>query len=140
MKTWAPVWALSVLLLAGCGDSDSTTSPNDPEVVDTTPPAVPVNLQILNVDGAIELDWDDNSEADLAGYALERTLDDGTTWTAVQSGPIVDSEFVDSYYSRVSYRLAALDVSENQSAYGEDVQYVASTGPGGKDQSNPANP
>jgi hypothetical protein len=140
MKTWAPVWALSVLLLAGCGDSDGTTAPNDPEVVDTTPPAVPVNLQILSVDGSIELDWDDNSEADLAGYALERTLDDGVTWTAVQSGPIVDSEFVDSYYSRVSYRLASLDVSENQSAYGDGVQYVASSGPGGKDPSNPANP
>jgi len=137
-STW--LWTLAcAALLVGCSDNDTTLNDPTPQT-DTTPPAVPANLEIVDVEGEIALDWDDNAEVDLAGYALERSTDEGATWTTVEESPIVDSEFVDTYRSLVSYRIASLDVSENQSAFSDRVGYVAVGVPPGKINSNPATP
>ncbi len=45
---------------------------------DTTPPAAPAGLAALTGDATISLDWDDNSDVDLAGYNIYRSLVSGS--------------------------------------------------------------
>lgn len=123
-----PALAASV---AGCGETTETL------FVDTTPPGAPTNL-VARIDGAsVELTWNANSEADLAGYVLERTTDRGQTWEAIGS-MLLAPEFEDSLHNSASYRVAALDLSDNQSAYSETAHIVRPPDGDGKNPRNPA--
>lgn len=57
MKT-IPILLAITLVFAAC----------DVSVVDTTPPAIPSGLTSISLDNAIQLNWNDNAERDLAGY------------------------------------------------------------------------
>ena len=137
------VGALCVLALAGCGDDSSAPleiiTPIDDPVVDTVPPAVPVNLRTNFTDGQIEVRWNANSEPDLAGYVLQRSLDARETWANVTTDPVTDVNYVDGYYSRADYRVASVDQSANQSAYSGSVMFLAPNH-GPKFPANPATP
>jgi hypothetical protein len=126
--------------LAGCGEDGNTVSP-DP-IVDTVPPAVPVNLAVAGNPGVanISIAWDDNAEADLAGYLLERSVDRGATWTAVTTAPLTASTYQDSYYPRADYRVAAVDLSDNQSAYSAARGWAYIRNPGSKIPAQPVEP
>jgi hypothetical protein len=110
------------LALGGCGDSsDSTLAPGGNQTLDTVAPAVPVNLQVAAnlavVPASIQVRWDENAEPDLAGYVLERSLDRGVTWTPITTTLLPSADFLDVYYSRAEYRVAAVDLSDNESAF-----------------------
>lgn len=126
------------IALGGCSDSsDSAINPNI--TIDTVPPAVPVNLQVTaNLAAApasIQVAWDENAEPDLAGYVLERSLDRGATWTTLSSTPLAIAAYQDVYHARADYRVAAVDLSDNASAFSAPRGWVYIDRSGGKNPS-----
>ncbi len=84
---------------------------------DVTPPAPPTLLVATAGDGAVTLDWADNSEPDLAGYSVFRASAMGGPYVAV-GGLLVASDYADlsvtngaTYY----YVVRAEDDSGNES-------------------------
>ncbi|MDP6528576.1 MAG: hypothetical protein QF819_01825 [Gemmatimonadota bacterium] len=135
---------LSCLLcfaLIGCGGDDNTVSTlppgDDDPPVDLTPPAVPSNLAVSEIDDTLWVNWAPNSEADLAGYELQRSLDHGTTWEAVSSSLLQDASYFDQVHSRVDYRAASEDASGNRSSYSNKAIYFTPSEGGGKIPTNP---
>ncbi|MCA9754077.1 MAG: fibronectin type III domain-containing protein [Gemmatimonadetes bacterium] len=116
---------LVVAFAAGCGSDSSTTLQ-----ADTTPPAAPADVELRALGSHhpdLQIDWADNAESDLAGYVVERSLDEGETWTTITS-VLTESTYTDTYQSRAQYRVTAVDTSENSSAYSTRVAYLATTG------------
>ncbi|MGH2570610.1 MAG: hypothetical protein ACRDGR_05250, partial [bacterium] len=104
--------AVAALVAGGCGQTSET-------VVDTTPPNAPSSLALDPDESSLTISWADNSEADLAGYTLERSMDRGQTWAPVTADVLTESSYVDTLHGRADYRVAAVDLSDNQSAYSE---------------------
>ncbi|MFH2051585.1 MAG: endonuclease [bacterium] len=100
---------------------------------DTTPPAAPTGLVATPGDGSVGLDWVDNGEPDLMGYAVYRATASGGPYaevTALATG----SQFTDSgltggvtYY----YVVTAKDSSGNESPSSPEVQATPTGGGGG---------
>ena len=65
-----------------------------PPPQDTTPPAAPTGLRANVVDASVFLNWDDNSESDLAGYTVEHATTPGGPYTALASHR-TSSQYVD---------------------------------------------
>jgi hypothetical protein len=87
---------------------------------DVFPPATPVDLRALAVEGGVELSWSSNSEPDLAGYHV---LKDGSP---VHEGLLDSANFSDQPLSpgqTVVYQVIAVDRSGNASSPAE-VQAV----------------
>jgi hypothetical protein len=115
----------------GCGDSgDNTLSFLDDPIPDTTPPGAPTNLAVSHSGAALLVSWAENTEPDLAGYVLQRSLDRGSSWSSVADSALTEASFEDNYYTRADYRVAAVDSSANQSAY-TLATYIAPSDPRG---------
>ena len=85
---------------------------------DTTAPASPTGLTATGGEGNVSLDWDDNTEADLAGYSVYRSTTSGGTYTRLTSSLLTSSTYADNdviagttYY----YVISATDTSGNES-------------------------
>jgi len=84
--------------------------------IDTTPPGTPSNGIAIGRDQSVSLAWDDNTEADLAGYILYKSETPlsgfssigQTEFTAFEDG---DVENLRTYY----YRVSAIDRAGNES-------------------------
>ncbi|MFO8007047.1 MAG: sugar-binding protein, partial [Candidatus Brocadiia bacterium] len=90
---------------------------------DTTPPAAPTNLSATAGDGSVSLDWDDNTEGDLASYSVYRSTTSGSGYSSVATG-VSSSAYTDSgvtngttYY----YVVTATDTSGNESGYSSEA-------------------
>ena len=93
--------------------------------VDTFPPAAPSGLRLSPAPNSIELAWDRNREADLAGYRIYR---------ATAGGPLeklTDTSQIPSYSDRnvehgkqYRYAIAALDNAANESAKTPPVEVL----------------
>ena len=105
------------------------------EAPDTTPPAAPSAVSAVEVSSAqIDIDWADNGESDLAGYAVFRGTQAGFTPDAtnqVASG-LTASQFSDTglasgttYY----YRVTASDASGNESDSSTEASATTDTAP-----------
>jgi len=96
-------------------------------------PAPPKNLVAKPGDSWISLDWDDNTEADLAGYNVYRSLSSGSGYIRMNRRSLVtDSEYVDTdvtsgitYY----YVVTAEDIFGYESAYSNEVSASLSIQP-----------
>ena len=74
-------------------------------------PGPPHNVVAVQVGGAVRLFWDPNPERDVAGYRIERRVDQGA-WAAVGPATIETPSFLDSGVAvgqRVGYRVLAFD-------------------------------
>lgn len=100
-------------------DNESAASaPAGATPEDRTPPAAPGGLQAEGNPGVVNLDWDDNSEPDLAGYNLYR---DGE---ALATG-LAESSFSDTAVTdgeTYTYTVTASDHSANESAPSPPVE------------------
>ena len=85
---------------------------------DMTPPAVPTGLTASESSSLVMLDWNDNTEPDLAGYRVYRSVNNGGPYGEISSGVVALSAYNDSsvlngttYY----YVVTAEDLSGNES-------------------------
>ncbi|MHC4618340.1 MAG: CBM96 family carbohydrate-binding protein [Planctomycetota bacterium] len=85
---------------------------------DSTAPAAPANLVAVAGNTKVSLDWDDNTEEDIASYSVYRDTTSGGPYTKIASGVTV-SDYNDTgltndtvYY----YVVTAVDTSNNESA------------------------
>jgi len=84
------------------------------------PPAAPTGLTITVGNRKLDLDWNDNTELDLAGYNVYRSLTSGSGYTKLNTSLLTSSMYSDTglvngttYY----YRVSAVDTSNNESSY-----------------------
>ncbi len=113
----------AVLVLAGCGDDSSAG--NSP--IDTTPPATPTGLRVTPTETSLIVEWDDNSEVDLAGYFLEVSVDYGETWED-RTTLLETSTFEDAYSYRADYRVRSADLTGNESGASTAATYQEGSG------------
>jgi hypothetical protein len=90
---------------------------------DFVAPAAPSGLTALANPASVQLNWNANTESDLAGYTVFRSTNSGGPYDIVARG-LTSTWFIDgsvqpstTYY----YVLAATDTSLNQSAYSSQV-------------------
>ncbi|MEA2709427.1 MAG: large repetitive protein, partial [Phycisphaerales bacterium] len=85
------------------------------------PPAAPTNITTNATTGGIALNWDDNTESDLAGYNIYRATSASGPWTKLNtSGLLASSQFNDTTApsgSQSFYRVAAVDNATQESAF-----------------------
>ncbi|MBI2620019.1 MAG: hypothetical protein HYW57_08055 [Ignavibacteriales bacterium] len=93
-------------------------------VIDTTPPGMPTGIRTISLDNAIQLDWNENSERDLAGYHV--WVSDRYDGRYTRIGSSKYAQFVDygarngvTYY----YGVTAYDYDGNESEMSRDVVY-----------------
>lgn len=105
--------------------NESLSSPFQVEAFDNEAPAKPKNLIIEADSGQLKLKWDANTEQDLKGYLVYRTIDKNSEDTYVKITP---SAILENYFSdklakntknKFVYKIVALDASMNRSPYSE---------------------
>ena len=89
--------------------------------LDKFPPAAPKGLRAVAEDGAVNLVWDQNAEADLGGYLVLRAEAPGDTLLPLTAEPIADATYRDATVKpgvRYVYAVVAVDkvTPRNQSA------------------------
>ncbi len=92
--------------------------------VDTTPPAPPTGLTVINGDNVAELDWNQNTESDLAGYNVYYSDSYNGTYTLL--GSTENNYYVDNGASngvKSYYAVTAYDYDGNESDLSYDLAY-----------------
>jgi fibronectin type 3 domain-containing protein/regulation of enolase protein 1 (concanavalin A-like superfamily) len=88
---------------------------------DTSPPAAPTGLVATGTSSGINLDWNDNTEADLAGYIVYRASTSSGPYTRISGTSLLPgSVFFDSSAPSNAtsfYRVTAVDLAGNESAF-----------------------
>lgn len=93
------------------------------EVRDLVPPKAPQKLESISEPGKITLSWYPNSESDLKGYIIQRSLNDSNNldnnFINLNSEPITETKFTETLAKKVRnkfvYRIVAIDTSYNRS-------------------------
>ena len=87
-------------------------------------PAPPSGLQALRVPGGIDLDWNDNFEADLDGYLVKRSFFPGGPYLDLSPGLVASSEYLDASAQSVFisyYVVTAIDFDGNESPPSSEI-------------------
>lgn len=97
---------------------------------DTFPPAAPKGLSVVAGPGTVNLSWDANGEADLAGYLVMRGEAPGDTLLPLTPTPIAGTNFEDKTTKpgvRYAYTIVAIDKATppNRSAPSQRVEETA---------------
>ena len=105
--------------------SSSCVTPHD-----TFPPAVPKGLTVVAGAGTMNLSWDANTEADLAGYLVLRGEAPGDTLQPLTTAPMTGTSYEDKTATpgvRYSYAIVAVDKASppNRSAQSTRVEETA---------------
>jgi len=92
------------------------------EVNDIFPPATPQMLTAVPDSGKIRLNWQQNSEPDLIGYLVYRTIDsDKKSYILLNAEPVPYNHFTDHLpevaKNKFLYRVVAIDSAYNRSGY-----------------------
>jgi hypothetical protein len=93
---------------------------------DTFPPAVPAGLMAVAGVNSIELAWQPNTEEDLAGYQVYRSVEGGAP--ARIAGPVDAPNFSDRTVEigkKYSYTITSIDRTGNESAHSAAVDVTA---------------
>lgn len=107
------------------------SAPIDIEMKDVFPPSVPTGLAAVAAAGengtgpAIDLNWQPNTEADLAGYAVYRREGDGAWQRVSPATPVVEPAFHDAQVQpghTYSYAVSSLDRGGNESGRSAETQ------------------
>ena len=113
---------ISVEVLAA-GGSDTATLQITVNMNPLEPPAKPTGLGVTAGDKVVTLDWDDNSEPDLASYSVYRSTTLGSPGTALASG-LSTSDYTDSTVTNDTtyyYSVTAIDEDGNESDRSDEL-------------------
>jgi pectate lyase len=100
--------------------------------LDLTIPAAPSGLWALAGDGTVSLDWDDNTEGDLAGYNIYRSTTSGSGYVKLNSEFLTSSEYTDNSVSNGTtyyYVVTAVDTYPNESVYSGQASATPGSSP-----------
>ena len=96
------------------------------------PPAPPTGLTATSADSQVSLDWDDNTEQDLVGYNVYRSITQGGNYTQINVSLVLDSDYVDTtvingttYY----YVVTAIDQALNESGISSEASATPGSQP-----------
>jgi hypothetical protein len=118
--------AFFALTASGCSDDASTTSAPDE---DLTPPAAPVNLSVSIKGDQVTVAWRENSEVDLASYRVYRSVNERDLALESESDHARYVDTLDEFgLLTLSYRVTAVDASDNESAQSTVVELVVDNG------------
>jgi len=98
---------------------------------DVTAPAKPTGLAALAGNAIVALDWDDNSEQDLAGYNIYRSTTSGSGYTKLNSSLLTSSDYADDSVTNETtyyYVVTATDTASNESVYSSEKSARPSAG------------
>jgi len=115
--------------LAFAGQSDSLILK---VTVDILAPSAPTGLTATAGDSAVDLSWNANPEADLAGYNLYRSTTSGSGYIKANSVLITDTNYHDSSLTNGTtyyYVITAVDNFNNESDYSDEVSAAPGGGP-----------
>jgi fibronectin type 3 domain-containing protein len=90
--------------------------------VDTTPPSAPVGLAASAPLGSVNLDWADNTEADVASYSIYRRTMQGSYGAPIATG-VTYSNYLDTTTSNGTtyyYVVKAVDSNSNESIFSNE--------------------
>jgi len=93
------------------------------EIKDIEPPSAPKNLASEATSGEIQLSWTANTESDLLGYYIQKSLNhknpEDNRYINVNSSPIKETQYVESLSKNIKnkfvYRVVAIDTNFNRS-------------------------
>ena len=93
------------------------------EIKDVEPPSAPKNLVSEATSGEIKLSWRANSESDLLGYYIQKSLNhknpEDNRYINVNSTPIKETQYIESLSKNIKnkfvYRVVAIDTNFNRS-------------------------
>ena len=91
------------------------------------PPAVPSGLVAIAGDGSVTLEWNANTEGDLAGYNVYRSTTSTSGYTLLNGFLLNAPEFADhtaDNFSFYYYVVTAVDFDTNESGYSDEVNAV----------------
>ncbi len=95
------------------------------EVLDIFPPAKPTGLLVVADTGRFILSWNPNTEKDLMGYRIYRTVgaNRNSNYVLLNARPIAGTQFIDSLPKNAKnfffYKVTALDSAFNMSEYSD---------------------
>jgi hypothetical protein len=120
----------SVQKVAGIDLESDFSAPSCITPRDTFPPAVPKGLTAVAGTGTMNLSWDANTEADLAGYLVLRGEAPGDTLQPLTAAPITGTSYEDKTVTpgvRYAYAIVAVDKASppNRSAQSTRVEETA---------------
>lgn len=99
---------------------ETLLSVSDPNLI---PPLAPTGLSAAAGDGTVWLNWNDNTEADLAGYNVYRSTTSGSGYAKINGSLVSSSAYEDSsagngttYY----YVVTAVDTLSNESDFSNE--------------------
>lgn len=97
-------------------------APTSPVIAnDSTPPSTPANFTGSYSQSAVDIRWDGaTDDVGLAGYQLERSLDNSTWQKLGENDVIEDTIYADynvSFQTKYYYRIRAMDQAGNPSPY-----------------------
>jgi fibronectin type 3 domain-containing protein/spore germination protein YaaH len=121
-KMWNPMGVFTLEAGVTSTTLDAATSTDGNVVIadairltripDAPPPAAPVNLTAAAGNAVVNLDWDDNTESDLAGYNVHRSTVSGGPHTQINTELVTVSEYSDSTVSNtVTYHYVVTAVN-----------------------------
>lgn len=114
----------TIMLLGGaCSNDNTQTGP----VVDTVAPNPPVGFQVQDQAGMVRITWEENAEADLAGYRLYKSSSENGPFAQVNSEPLLCPWYMDyvTPAAMTFYKVTALDDSGNESAFSQVIGIYA---------------
>ena len=93
------------------------------EMRDVEPPAAPQNMVAKSESGKITLSWSANTESDLKGYFVQKSLNDKDNsdnhYINVNHTPLIETEYVEKLAINIKnkfvYRVVAVDTNFNRS-------------------------
>ncbi|MFC1990253.1 fibronectin type III domain-containing protein [Chloroflexota bacterium] len=97
--------------------SEANVTPGDP------PPAAPTGLAATTGYKRVSLDWADNTEGDLAGYNVYRSLTSGSGYAKINGSLLTSSDYLNTGLSNgvtYYYVVTAVDTLDNESTYSSE--------------------
>jgi hypothetical protein len=117
----------TVETIGGLTLESDAAPPTCTTLTDTFPPAAPRDLSAVSSGGTMSLNWEPNTEKDLAGYVVLRGISGNATLERLTPTPIRQSSFSEMVQpgTRYVYAVQAVDLAGNVSPMSERKDEIA---------------